>query len=81
MCPEVTGFSDENAEIIEARCLKNSLTFELALFESPLWAFEIPEQEILLDTDRKILLTHFYFIVFHHHCHGEDPCSPAVFLG
>lgn len=42
VCPEVTGFSDENAEVAEAGCLKNSLTWEPALLKSPLWAFEVP---------------------------------------
>lgn len=42
LCPEVTGFSDENAEVSEVGCLRNSLRWEPALLKSPLWAFEIP---------------------------------------
>lgn len=41
MCPEVTDFSDENTEVAEAWCLKNSLTLEPAFFKSPLQVFQL----------------------------------------
>lgn len=40
VCPEVTGFSDENAEVAEAWRLKNSVRLEPALLKSPLPEFE-----------------------------------------